>query len=107
GELVRERLAAVEAVEEAARLRLAEIGPPAAEIPPLPAVPEHPVRLRVEVEALRRDRTRLEAGVTRARREMASLAAEDPVELRRAGAPAEAHATLLDAPPAGAEGPGR
>src|SRR5439155_954345 len=56
----------------------------------LPAIPEPPVHLRVEVEALRRDRSRLEAGVDRARREVQALAAEDPVELRRTLQQAEA-----------------
>ncbi|MBA3738664.1 MAG: hypothetical protein H0W97_08840 [Actinobacteria bacterium] len=42
------------------------------------------MRLRIEVEALRRERIRLEAGVGRARQEIAALAADDPVVLRDA-----------------------
>jgi chromosome segregation protein len=45
-------------------------------------MPDPPVALRVDVEALRRERARLEAGVARARAEVQSLAAEDPVRLR-------------------------
>jgi chromosome segregation protein len=45
-------------------------------------MPEPPIHLRVEVEALKRERSRLEAGVERARRELETLAAEDPIKLR-------------------------
>ena len=89
-QLVGERILAVDAALEAARARLQDVPAVAAEPPPLPPMPEHPVRLRVEAEALRRDLARLEAGVPRSRRELESLAAEDPVELRRVLASAEA-----------------
>jgi chromosome segregation protein len=82
-----ERMAAVQALAAAAREQLpawmAEGAIPA-ELPALPAVPEAPVHLRVEVETLRRDRARLEAGVARTRREVQELSAEDPVALRQA-----------------------
>ena len=88
-EMVHERLSAVEAAEEGARLRLGTAVPEPDSLPALPPLPEHPVRLRVEVEALRRDRARLQAGVARTRREVEALAAEDPVELRRIVAASE------------------
>src|SRR5207244_10287034 len=56
----------------------------AGEMPALPPMPEPPLHLRVEVEALRRERARLEAGVARARRDIEALSAEDPVALRNA-----------------------
>ena len=56
---------------------------------PLPARPEPPVHQRVEVEALRRERTRLEASVARTRREVEALQAEDPIALRAALGEAE------------------
>jgi chromosome segregation protein len=80
--LVLARRASVDVAAAAARSQLAQtpgLGSPPS---PLPPAPEPPIRLRVEVEALRRDRARLEAGVARAGREVESLAAEDPVSLR-------------------------
>ena len=47
----------------------------------LGAAPESPIDLRVEVEALRRDRSRLEVAVQRLHKEIASLASEDPAAL--------------------------
>jgi chromosome segregation protein len=110
-QLVGEREAAVRAAAGLAREQLATLGleNAAADLPPLPPMPEPPVTLRVEVEALRRDRARLEAGVDRSRAEVAALAAEDPIRLRdvvreaeavRAGAEAElqeAEQALADA----------
>ena len=89
-ELISERLGVVDAAEELARAGLSGAPPVQADPVTLPAIPEPPVHLRVEVEALRRDRSRLEAGVDRARREVQALAAEDPVELRRTLQQAEA-----------------
>jgi chromosome segregation protein len=80
--MVTQRLATVEASVAEATARLVRMPAPAAEPPALPPVPEPPIQLRVEVEALRRERTRLEAGVTRARKDIAALAAEDPIALR-------------------------
>src|SRR6266536_1984532 len=89
-ELISERLGVVDAAEELARAGLSGAPPAQAHPVSLPPIPEPPVHLRVEVEALRRDRSRLEAGVDRARREVQALAAEDPVELRRTLQQAEA-----------------
>jgi chromosome segregation protein len=83
-QLVRERLSVVEGMAAAAREQLAANPTPPQEAPPLPPVPEPPVHLRVEVEALRRERSRLEAGVERTRRDVAELAAEDPIAMREA-----------------------
>jgi chromosome segregation protein len=80
--LVHERVGVVEALVSTARDRLARTPAAPAPAPPLPPTAEPPVHLRVEVEAVRRDRARLESGVARARREIESLAAEDPIVLR-------------------------
>jgi chromosome segregation protein len=80
--LVHDRVGVVEAIAATARDRLAETPAAPAHVPALPPAAEPPVNLRVDVEALRRDRTRLETGVARARREIEGLAAEDPVLLR-------------------------
>src|SRR5207244_1237956 len=77
-QLVAERAAGAAAEADSARRRLASIPDSPPEPPPLPAVPEPPVQLRVDVEALRRERSRLDAGVGRARGEVAALSAEDP-----------------------------
>jgi chromosome segregation protein len=76
------RRASVEEAAGSARLRLDETPASPAPTAPVPPVPEPPIRLRIEVEALRRERSRLEAGVARARREVEALASEDPVSLR-------------------------
>ncbi|HEX2088376.1 MAG TPA: AAA family ATPase [Actinomycetota bacterium] len=47
----------------------------------LGSTPETPIDLRVEVEALRRDRSRLDVAVQRLRKEIATLASEDPEAL--------------------------
>ena len=83
-ELVAERIAAVEAAARGTRERLAEEPAEMPDAPGLPARPEPPIHLRVEVEAMRRERARLEAGVERARREVETLATEDPIRLREA-----------------------
>jgi chromosome segregation protein len=89
-QLLTERMSTLEAAVGAAQERLAE-GPVALPEPPaLPPMPEPPIHLRVEVEALRRERARLEAGVERARHELETITSEDPVKLREALTAAEA-----------------
>ncbi len=83
-EIVSERLAAVEAAASAARHRLEAELEDLGELPPLPPPPEAPVPLRVEVEALRRERSRLETGVEAARLQVRAMAEEDPIALRQA-----------------------
>jgi chromosome segregation protein len=85
-----ERAAAVNAAADAAASRLAAVPGAPGEPPPLPPIPEAPVHLRVEVEALRRERGRLETGVGRTRAEVEDLKREDPVALRSLLAEAEA-----------------
>jgi chromosome segregation protein len=80
--LVLERLQQVEESIRAVDRTMAGSVEPLMDPPPLPPVPEPPVHLRVEVEALRRERSRLEGGVVRARRELERLSAEDPATLR-------------------------
>jgi chromosome segregation protein len=81
-QLVADRAATVEAAAAAARLTLTDLPPPAAELPALPPMAEPPVHVRVEVEALRRERARLDAGASRIRKEIEALAADDPIVLR-------------------------
>jgi chromosome segregation protein len=81
-QLIAERIVVVESAVGAAREGLGEQGHDLLEPPALPAMPEPPIHLRVEVEALRRERSRLEAGVDRARRELEKVASEDPIKLR-------------------------
>jgi chromosome segregation protein len=83
-EIVSERLWAVEAAAAAARQRLHDVPDDGAELPSLAPAPEPPVSLRVEVEALRRERSRLEAGVDATRQQVQAMAAEDPIALRQA-----------------------
>ena len=92
-EIVSERLAAVEAAATAARLRLDTDLEDLGDLPPLPPVPEAPVPLRVDVAALRRERSRLEAGVEATRVEVQAMAAGDPIALRQALQTAEAERT--------------
>ena len=82
--MVSERLATVEEAVRAVGDRLASLPHGSLEPPTLPPIAEAPVHLRVEAEALRRERTRLEAGAERAHRELQALAGEDPVALRQA-----------------------
>ena len=82
-QLVSERMAAVLLAVSGTRERLSALPGTAAAVPALPPVPGPPMALRVDVEALRRDRDRLDAGVRHARVEIERLSAEDPVALRR------------------------
>jgi chromosome segregation protein len=90
-QLVAERFAQVEVSAHSARDQLAELPAEVGPVPPaLPPFPEAPMHLRVEVEALRRERARLETGVTKTRGELHELSSEDPVALRDALQEAEA-----------------
>jgi len=91
-QLLAERESVVTAAVGAARERLAAIAAEAVEpdLLPLPPIAEPPIHLRVEVEALRREQGRLEAGVARAEAEVQRMEAEDPVRLRAAAQEADA-----------------
>jgi chromosome segregation protein len=82
-QMLEERATAVDAALEFAATRLAQAPPASPELPVLPAPPDAPVQLRVEVEALRRERSRLESAAGEISREVERLATEDPVALRR------------------------
>ena len=90
-ELVGERLRTLLSTASRARAELVD-EPEAAEAPALPPRPEPPIHLRVEVESLRRERSRLEGAVARMRREVEALQAEDPLALRAALADARGRA---------------
>jgi chromosome segregation protein len=92
-----ERLAAEEAMASFVSARLLETPVATRAVPPLPPMPQAPVHLRVEVEALRRERSRMEAGAERIRREVERLAADDPTALREAVSQAEAEREAADA----------
>jgi chromosome segregation protein len=80
-ELIGERLRSLLSTASRARAELLE-EPETAEAPAMPPRPEPPIHLRVEVESLRRERSRLEAAVARMRREVEELQADDPIALR-------------------------
>jgi chromosome segregation protein len=103
-QLISERIAAVESSSRTAQAQLAAGAVALPEPPPLPLMPEPPIHLRVEVEALRRERSRLEAGVERARRELDRLASEDPIKLREALNGAEAECVSAEEALRNAEG---
>jgi len=79
--LLTERLAGVEQQIHATRAALAASPGQETELPALPPHAEPPVNLRVEIEALRRERVRLEAGLARTRADLDRLRAEDPEAL--------------------------
>ncbi len=81
-EMLDHRLAGLEESTGVWRGRLAEVRPVAAEIPELPPSPEPPIRARVAVESLRRDRGVLDARLSELRVERDALAAHDPARLR-------------------------
>ncbi len=84
-ELLAERLAGLDDAAAAWRDSLAAAQPVHhEELPPLPTTPEPPMALRVEVETLRRDRTRLEESLARLHRERDTLAATDPRVIQEA-----------------------
>jgi chromosome segregation protein len=76
--LLAERLSGV---EETIRATTASVAAIPVETPNLRSLPPHaepPMGLRVEVESLRRERSRLEAGLARSRTELAEARAHDP-----------------------------
>ena len=82
-ELLGQRLVSVRDAQAVSRERLASIGPTASDdVPPLPPIPQPPIQGRVAVETLRRDRTSLDARLTRLRAERDEAAAHDPQQLR-------------------------
>jgi chromosome segregation protein len=89
-EMLEQRLAGLEDSARVWRARLDEVGPAApADVPELPPTPDLPIRARVAVESLRRDRGVLDARLSELRRERDALAAHDPVRLRDELATAE------------------
>jgi chromosome segregation protein len=81
-ELLEQRLAGLEDSAAVSRGRLAEVRPASGEVPELPPAPEPPIRARVAVESLRRDRGVLDTRLSELRVERDALAAHDPVRLR-------------------------
>ncbi|HZA27648.1 MAG TPA: chromosome segregation protein SMC [Actinomycetota bacterium] len=101
-EMLAERQSRVEEGLADARDALARMSPDAAELPSIPAQPDPPFELRVEVEALRRERARLESGLEKARAGAQRVGSEDPASLqaaadRAATARVAAEAALRDA----------
>jgi chromosome segregation protein len=79
--LMAERLTRVEEQIRATRAALAGVPADSGDLPVLPPHAEPPIGLRVEIESLRRERVRLEAGLARSRTELDRLRAEDPQAL--------------------------
>jgi chromosome segregation protein len=80
----------------------------APELPSFPVQPDPPFELRVDVEALRRERARLESGLAKARTGLQHVGSEDPAGLqagadRARGARATAESALHDAETEAAE----
>ena len=90
GEILGQRLGAIDEAMAAWRDRLTQAEPAPDELPEFPAVPQPPVTARVEVETLRRDRSSLDARISELRTERGALASQDPVQLRAALELAEA-----------------
>jgi chromosome segregation protein len=76
-EVLEHRLSGVEEHVGTTAAALGDEAEPDAEPPELPPVPEPPIGLRVEVEALRRDRDRLEAFLTAQREQVGRLRGHD------------------------------
>jgi chromosome segregation protein len=100
-ELVTERLNGAVASVTATRARITAleaggVATGAASLPDLPPRPEPPVALRVEVESLRRERGRLEGGVSRMHRQIEEIRAEDPESLRETVGTAAADRAAAD-----------
>jgi chromosome segregation protein len=93
--LLAERLESVEEQIRATRAALTELPAESGELPSLPQHAEPPIGLRVEIEALRRERIRLDAGLARSRAELDRLRVEDPQAV--AAQAAEASRTLAAA----------
>jgi chromosome segregation protein len=87
--LLKERAAGLDAAVSDLRTRLAGLPTTSVDLPTLPPTPDPPVAERVDVEALRRERARLETGASRTRREVDALGSDDPVVLRADLAEAE------------------
>ena len=88
-ELLAQRISALEDSAAAWRGQMAQTEPGPTEVPELPPTPEPPIRTRVTVESLRRDRGVLDARLSELRVERDGLAASDPVTLRAELAAAE------------------
>jgi chromosome segregation protein len=88
-ELLAQRISALEDSVAVWRGRVAQAEPVSTEVPELPPTPEPPIRARVSVESLRRDRGVLDARLSDLRVERDGLAAHDPVTLRAELASAE------------------
>jgi chromosome segregation protein len=89
-ELLAQRLTAVDEAAAASRDGLASAAPGDVALPELPPVPEQPIRARVAVETLRRDRAAHEARLAALRAERHELSTHDPATLRAGLADAEA-----------------
>jgi chromosome segregation protein len=96
-QMLKERAGAVGVSVELATARLARAPAALVELPVLPSMPEPPVHLRVEVEAIRRERARLESAARQTRQDVEHLAAEDPVALRGELQSAELDRTAAEA----------
>ncbi|MGZ4153090.1 MAG: AAA family ATPase [Actinomycetota bacterium] len=81
-EILEQRLAGLEDAAGAWRDALAAAEPVSFDVPELPRIAEPPIRHRVAVETLRRDRSSLESRLSSVRAEREALAARDPDALR-------------------------
>ncbi|MEX2276030.1 MAG: AAA family ATPase [Actinomycetota bacterium] len=89
-EMLLQRLSGLQEAADAWRRSLADSPATAAVLPELPAMPESPIKARVTVETLRRDRFAHDNRSATLRTERVALAAHDPDALRQELAAAEA-----------------
>jgi chromosome segregation protein len=83
-ELLTGRLSGLDESATALRVQLASASTPEPALPALPPLPEPPLRARVDVEALRRDRAGLEARRERLDSDRTTLEGEDAGAMRKA-----------------------
>jgi chromosome segregation protein len=88
-DLVADRLSRADDTLRATRDAMARLPQDTGDLPPVPPAPEPPMDVRVEVEALRRERSRLETGLSRATAELEQLRSEDPASLQARAQEAE------------------
>ncbi|HEY7400309.1 MAG TPA: AAA family ATPase [Actinomycetota bacterium] len=95
-EILAQRLDALDESCAGWRERLAAVAPEPEALPELPPNPEPPIRARVGVETLRRERASFDRRLADLRGERADLAAQDPARLQEALSTAEEERALAE-----------
>ncbi|HEV8564473.1 MAG TPA: chromosome segregation protein SMC [Actinomycetota bacterium] len=95
-EMLAQRLDVLDDSAAVWRDRLSAVEPEHEELPALPPTPEPPIRDRVSVETLRRERTAFDRRRAELRKEREGLAAQDPVRLKEDLQTAEARRSTAE-----------